>query len=235
MSEIVLAVENAIARYGEVVALDGVSIEVREGEAVALLGANGAGKSTLLKAIIGHVPLVAGSIELVGEPIHNLPPWRRARRGVGYSAEGRRIFPAMSVRENLEVAGDADRMERARRIETVFRMFPVLGTLADAPGWRLSGGQQQMLAIGRALMRRTRLIVLDEPSLGLSPALVQEVFEHLGEIVAAGGAVLLADQNATAALPVVQRAYVMQTGRIIAHGGTDELTRGGALETALFG
>ncbi len=235
MSTVVLTVENAVARYGEVVALDRVSIEVREGEAVALLGANGAGKSTLLKAIIGHVPLTAGSMRFAGQAIDRLAPWQRARRGLGYSAEGRRIFPAMSVRENLEVAGEENRAERAERIDNVFRTFPVLRTLEDAPGWRLSGGQQQILAIGRALMRRTRLIVLDEPSLGLSPALVREVFERLGELVAAGGAVLLADQNAAAALPVVQRAYVMQTGRIMAQGGADEIGRSGILEAALFG
>jgi branched-chain amino acid transport system ATP-binding protein len=235
MSDIVLTIEQAVVSHGEVVAVDDVSLQVRQGEAVALLGANGAGKSTLLNALVGHSPLQAGSIRFFGRPIENLAPWQRARLGIGYSPEGRRIFPAMTVRENLEIAGGKSAGERAARIDEVFHVFPALRHDQASPGWRLSGGQQQMLAIGRALMRGTRLIVLDEPSLGLSPILVQEVFRRLGELVAAGGAVLLADQNVSAALPAVNRAYVMRNGRIVAQGQADELARSDILASALFG
>jgi branched-chain amino acid transport system ATP-binding protein len=235
VSEILLDVQEAVVRHGEVAAVDRVSIAVRQGEAVALLGANGAGKSTLLKAIIGQVGLAGGSIRFAGHELNGLAPWQRARLGIGYSAEGRRVFPAMTVRENLEVAGEGDRRERARRIEDVIRIFPALGLNLLVPAWRLSGGQQQMLAIGRALMRSARLVILDEPSLGLSPILANETFALLRALTAAGSAVLVADQNAVMALPAVDRAYVMQTGRVIAEGSAAELMRREVLTAALFG
>ena len=203
--------------------LAGVSLEVGAGELVALLGANGAGKSTLLAAIIGELGIASGAILLDGRDLAGLPPHRRARLGIGYCPAGRRVFPGMSVDDHLDVACFADSAERARRKRAAMELFPQLGQHRDAPAWRLSGGQQQMLAIARALMTGPRLLVLDEPSLGLAPVLVDELMQRLSTVAQGGAAVLLAEQNLGAALRVADRAIVLAAGQVAAAGTPAEL------------
>jgi len=230
-----LRIERLTARYGQIVALEDVSLEVNAGEAVALLGANGAGKSTLLKSIMGFVPGAAGAIEFDGRPLGRLAVAARARLGLGYSPEGRRVFPGMTVRENLEVASSADRAATQLRIESVYSMFPILSQKTAALGWQLSGGQQQMLAVGRALMSAPRLLLLDEPSLGLSPILTAEVLGRVRSIIAGGTAVLLAEQNVAKALEIADRAYVLQVGRVVESGPAHELRQNPRIQEAFLG
>ena len=224
-----LKIDRLTARYGQITALENVSLEVHAGEAVALLGANGAGKSTLLKTVMGFVAPAAGAVELDGRALAGVSVAGRSRLGLGYSPEGRRVFPGMTVRENLEVAS------RGASIEELFDIFPALKEKEHALGWQLSGGQQQMLAIGRALMTRPRLLLLDEPSLGLSPILTREVLERVRTIVARGTAVLLAEQNVAKALDVAQRAYVLQVGRIVEAGSTKDLRDNPHIKEAFLG
>jgi branched-chain amino acid transport system ATP-binding protein len=224
-----LKIDRLTARYGQITALEDVSLEVHAGEAVALLGANGAGKSTLLKAVMGFVAPARGAIELDGRPLAGVSVAGRSRLGLGYSPEGRRVFAGMTVRENLEVAS------RGASIEELFDIFPALKEKERALGWQLSGGQQQMLAIGRALMTRPRLLLLDEPSLGLSPILTREVLERVRTIVARGTSVLLAEQNVAKALEVAQRAYVLQVGRIVEAGSTKDLRDNPHIKEAFLG
>ena len=230
-----LAIRRLTARYGQITALEDVSLEVHAGEAVALLGANGAGKSTLLKSIMGFVMPAAGAIEFDGRALAGVSIAGRSRLGLGYSPEGRRVFAGMSVRENLEVASRAARAATAASVEEVFGIFPVLKEKQRTLGWQLSGGQQQMLAIGRALMTRPRLFLLDEPSLGLSPLLTLEVLERVRAIVAHGTAVLLAEQNVAKALAVASRAYVLQVGRVIEAGASDVLRDNPRIREAFLG
>lgn len=227
-----LIISKLTARYGQIVALEDVSLEVSPGEAVALLGANGAGKSTLLKSIMGFVPGAAGAIEFDGRPLERLGVAARSRLGIGYSPEGRRVFPGMTVRENLEVASRAD---PAALMEQVFDLFPVLKEKQRSLGWQLSGGQQQMLAVGRALMSAPRLLLLDEPSLGLSPILTAEVLGRVRSIVAGGTAVLLAEQNVAKALEIADRAYVLQVGRVLESGPARELRQNPRIQEAFLG
>ncbi|MGQ9370961.1 ABC transporter ATP-binding protein [Azospirillum sp. A39] len=229
-----LTVEGLTAGYGGVAALDGVSLCVGVGEAVALLGANGAGKSTLLRAVLGLVPAGSGRLRFAGVDLGGLAPERRARLGLGYVPEGRRVFPGMSVRDNLEVASFAGRAGRAAELERVFALFPQLRIKAGEAAWRLSGGQQQMLAIGRALMGKPRLLLLDEPSLGLSPRLAAEVFATVAAVAAAGTAVLVAEQSAGRALAAASRAVVLRLGRIV-HDGPAAETTPDALRHAFLG
>jgi branched-chain amino acid transport system ATP-binding protein len=210
----------ALERLTVAGALDGVSLGVGEGEAVALLGANGAGKSTLLRAVIGLVSPSSGAIRLDGTDIAALRPERRAREGIGYVPEGRRVFPGMTVRDNLLVAC---REDPASLLATVHALFPVLEERQKQLAWSLSGGQQQMLAIGRALMTRPRLLLLDEPSLGLSPKLAAELFSRIAEIAARGTSVLLAEQNVAGALKICRRGYVLRLGRVVAEGASAAL------------
>ncbi|PNQ96843.1 ABC transporter ATP-binding protein [Azospirillum argentinense] len=223
MSEPLLRVEELSAGYGGAVAVDRLSLSVAAGEVVALLGANGAGKSTLLKAILGLVPATGGRVRLAGEEIGALAPERRVRRGLGYVPEGRRVFPGMSVRDNLEVASWLGRTERACDLERVFALFPALEGKAEERAWRLSGGQQQMLAVGRALMGRPRVLLLDEPSLGLSPKLAGEVFAAVRAIAATGTAVLVAEQSAARALSAAGRVVLLRLGRAVHDGPVDTL------------
>ncbi|QCO01095.1 ABC transporter ATP-binding protein [Azospirillum argentinense] len=223
MSEPLLRVEELSAGYGGAVAVDRLSLSVAAGEAVALLGANGAGKSTLLKAVLGLVPATDGRVRLAGEEIGALAPERRVRRGLGYVPEGRRVFPGMSVRDNLEVASWLGRAERASDLERVFALFPALQGKAEERAWRLSGGQQQMLAVGRALMGRPRVLLLDEPSLGLSPKLAGEVFAAVRAIAATGTAVLVAEQSAARALSAAGRVVLLRLGRAVHDGPVDTL------------
>jgi len=230
-----LEIRGLTARYGEIVALRDVSIQVDAGEAVVLLGANGAGKSTLMKAVIGMVPAAAGEIVFGARPLARVSTVDRARLGLGYSPEGRRVFPGMTVRENLEVASRGSRKSRETALAGVFDIFPALAVKSGALGWQLSGGQQQMLAIGRALMTEPRLLLLDEPSLGLSPILVNEVLERVRTIVGRGTAVLLAEQNVGKALSVADRAYVLQLGRIVEAGAAKDLRDNPGIREAFLG
>jgi branched-chain amino acid transport system ATP-binding protein len=230
-----LQVTGLTARYGQITALEAATIEVRAGEAVALVGANGAGKTTLMKSVMGFVAPAAGAIDYDGRALAGVAVSARARLGLGYSPEGRRVFPGMTVRENLEVASRAGRTATRGRLDEVYAMFPALAQKAAALGWQLSGGQQQMLAIGRALMTAPRLLLLDEPSLGLSPILTTEVLGRVRAIVARGTAVLLAEQNVAMALAVADRAYVLQVGRVVESGPAAELRQNPRIRDAFLG
>jgi branched-chain amino acid transport system ATP-binding protein len=230
-----LEVSSLVARYGQIEALRGVSIAVGEGEAVALVGANGAGKSTLMKTLMGLLPPVAGEVRFDGRSLAGVAAHARARLGLGYAPEGRRVFAGMTVRENLEVASREGAAGRRALVEEVFAMFPALEARQAALGWQLSGGQQQMLAIGRALMSRPRLLLLDEPSLGLSPLLTTEVLDRVRAIVGRGTAVLLAEQNVAKALEVADRAYVLQVGRVVREGAAAGLRHDPSIREAFLG
>jgi branched-chain amino acid transport system ATP-binding protein len=207
--------------YGAAAVCHGISFEIAEGEIVALLGANGAGKSTTLRAIAGALIPRAGSIRLRGTDITRLPSYARARLGIALVPEGRRVFPYLSVRENLEMGGFKHRRDAGKLrtlLDKVFAMFPRLSERASQNASTLSGGEQQMLALGRAIMSEPALLCLDEPSLGLAPMVVQDIFRTIRDINAAGISVLLVEQNARYALATASRGYVLATGRIIVSG-----------------
>jgi len=203
-------------RYGGIVALRGVDLHVEEGEIVALLGANGAGKTTTLRAISGLLPVRAGEISFAGASVRRRSPDAIARLGIGHVPEGRRVFTRMTVRENLELGGYAiaSHREVAARIDEVLAIFPRLHERIAQRAGTLSGGEQQMLAIGRAMMNAPRLLLLDEPSLGLSPILVQTIFRVIRTIHERGTTILLVEQNARQALGIASRGYVLENGRI---------------------
>jgi branched-chain amino acid transport system ATP-binding protein len=230
-----LQIESLSAAYGQVSALTGVTLSVSVGEAVALVGANGAGKSTLFKSIVGFLRPRSGSLRFLGRDMTGVSPERRARLGLGYAPEGRRIFPGLTVRENLEVAVFAGKAERAQRLERAFALFPQLAERRNQLGWQLSGGQQQMLAIGRALMGQPQLLLLDEPSLGLSPKLADEVLATVRAIVRHGTAVLLAEQNVRKALACCDRAYVLEIGKVALSGATSALRDTDEIRKAFLG
>ncbi len=211
--------------YGTVEALKGVDIAVEEGEIAALIGANGAGKSTLLMTICGRPRAAQGRIRFAGEDVTQLPTHAIMRRGIAHAPEGRRIFPRMTVLENLQIGATvADPADFADDLGRVFQLFPVLARRQAQRGGTLSGGEQQMLAIGRALMSRPRLLLLDEPSLGLAPLIVKQIFEVIREINQRQKVtVLLVEQNAFHALKLAHRAYVLQTGRVTLAGSGSEL------------
>jgi branched-chain amino acid transport system ATP-binding protein len=235
MAVSVLDIAGCNVAYGQIRALRDINIAVGVGEIVALVGANGAGKTTLMNAIIGHLPLLSGNIHLEGVDISGLPSHKRVRLGLGYSPEGRRIFPGLSVKENLDVASRESSLESARTIDQVYYLFPDLAQMQSSLGWTLSGGQQQMLAIGRALMMRPKLLLLDEPSLGLSPKLTEEVLTRLPEIVASGTAALIAEQNMLKALEISHRAYVLRNGEIVQSGESLMLKRDDNVRRAFLG
>lgn len=230
-----LAVTGLSVAYGPVRALEDISLEIFPGETVALIGANGAGKSTLFKTVMGHLKPHAGHISFAGAMLDHVPIHRRVKRGLGYSPEGRRLFPGLTVRENLEVAIFAGAAERARRLDYAFSIFPALGARQAALGWQLSGGQQQMVAIARALMGAPRLLLLDEPSLGLSPKLADEVMQAVRAISASGTAVLLAEQNVSRSLAVCARAYVLEVGRVALAGTAAALEDSAEVRKAYLG
>jgi branched-chain amino acid transport system ATP-binding protein len=233
----ILDVKELEAGYGPIRALDGVSIEVAAGEAVAIIGANGAGKTTLLMAISGVVPTRRGSILFEGRPITGLPTHAITKLGIGHAPEGRRIFPRLSVRENLQLGGftQTDRATVAHDIEEACGLFPVLGSRMGQMGGTLSGGEQQMLALARALIGRPKLLLLDEPSLGLAPLIVQKIFEVIGSLSKRGIAVVLVEQNARAALKLADRGYVLETGRIILTGPGKDLAGDRRVREAYLG
>jgi branched-chain amino acid transport system ATP-binding protein len=211
-----LAVENLHAYYGHIHALHGVTIHVESGEIVTLIGANGAGKSTTLKTIAGFLRPRPGRVLLEGQPIHGLRPHEITRRGVCLVPEGRRVFPRMTVLENLQMGAfsRANAREIREDLDRVVRLFPRLEERFTQVAGTLSGGEQQMLAIGRGLMARPKILLLDEPSMGLAPVLVELIFKTVQEINAQGVTILLVEQNALMALGVAQRGYVLETGRI---------------------
>ncbi|MBX6368018.1 MAG: ABC transporter ATP-binding protein [Rhodospirillales bacterium] len=230
-----LSVERLSVGEGAFLALDEVSLSLGRGEALALLGANGAGKTTLLRALVGLAPVRSGTIRIDGEDVTRLPPERRARLGIGYVPEGRRVFPGMSVRDNLEVAAREGAAARRRLLAEVYELFPDLAAREETAAWQLSGGQQQMLAIGRALMTRPKLLLLDEPSLGLAPKLAAELFARIATIAEGGTAVLLAEQNVARAARVASRAVLLRLGRVIAEGDAAALAASPELHDAFFG
>jgi branched-chain amino acid transport system ATP-binding protein len=211
-----LQLENLHTYYGHIHALKGVSLIVEEGEIVTLVGSNGAGKSTTLRSISGLVRPRQGSIRLEGQDLTSVKPHDIAAMGIGHVPEGRRIFPLLTVRENLEIGAwnVADRAIISDRMEQVFTLFPRLKERVEQKGGTLSGGEQQMLAIGRALMSAPRVLLLDEPSMGLAPVLVEGIFDIIRRINAEGTTILLVEQNALMALEVARRGYVLQTGAI---------------------
>ncbi|MCS6853633.1 MAG: ABC transporter ATP-binding protein [Elioraea sp.] len=236
MPETVLAVEGVVAGYGGAPVLRGVSLSVAEGEIVAVLGANGVGKTTLNRTLSGLVPAADGAIRFLGERIDRLPPPAIVRRGLIHVPEGRRIFPNLSVRENLLLGAYArGRARRASNLERVFAIFPRLAERTRQLAGTLSGGEQQMLAIGRGLMAEPRLLVLDEPSLGLSPLLVEEMFKLIARIAADGLAVLLVEQNVVQSLALAARAYVLENGTVVMQGPAAELAADPALASAYLG
>jgi branched-chain amino acid transport system ATP-binding protein len=230
-----LDIEGLSVAYGPVSALQNVTLTVSVGEAVALVGANGAGKSTLFKSIVGFLRPRSGRLLFRGRDMSGVRPERRARLGLGYAPEGRRVFPGLTVRENLEVAVFRGKAERERRLDRAFALFPQLAQRQSQLGWQLSGGQQQMLAIGRALMGEPRLLLLDEPSLGLSPKLADEVLAAIKTIVSHGTAVLLAEQNVRKALACCDRAYVLEIGKVALSGASSTLRNAEEIRRAFLG
>ena len=230
-----LDIERLSVAYGPVSALQDVTLTVSAGEAVALVGANGAGKSTLFKSIVGFLRPRSGRMFFHGRDMSGVRPERRARMGLGYAPEGRRVFPGLTVRENLEVAVFGCKAERESRLDRAFALFPQLAQRQSQLGWQLSGGQQQMLAIGRALMGEPRLLLLDEPSLGLSPKLADEVLGAIKTIVSHGTAVLLAEQNVRKALACCDRAYVLEIGKVALSGASSTLRNAEEIRRAFLG
>jgi branched-chain amino acid transport system ATP-binding protein len=233
----VLELRDVHTYYGRIHALRGVSLEVKPREVVTLIGSNGAGKTTTLKTIIGALRPQGGQITLDGRRIDGLAPDRVVRLGIAQSPEGRRIFPRMTVLENLELGAfaRADAPGIRADLDRVLGLFPHLGERLRQRGGTLSGGEQQMLAIGRALMARPRLLLLDEPSMGLSPILVGAIFETIESISRQGTTILLVEQNARMALRVATRGYVMQSGRIVLHDAAAELLRSDLVRKTYLG
>ena len=236
-----LKLTNVVAGYGAVQALKDISVEVEEGEIVALLGANGAGKSTTIKTVCGLVKPTSGTVEFMGKNITGMETEDIMPMGIGAVPEGRHIFPGLTVFENLEL-GANNRTKSANYkaefdedLQRAYRIFPILKDFEDKLGWTLSGGQQQMLAIGRGLMSRPKLLLLDEPSLGLAPVLVQDVFKVIEEINQQGTTILLVEQNARVALKIADRGYVLETGKITLHDKAKNLLANEEMAKAYLG
>ncbi len=232
-----LTLSGVSASYGSVKAVIDVSIVVGEGEAVGLVGANGAGKSTTLRAISGLMRLTSGTITFGGANISSLPPYKVTELGIAHVPEGRQVFPEMSVRENLEMGAyiPSAKAQRNRTLDLVFSIFPVLAERRRQLAGTLSGGEQQMLAIGRGLMLQPRLLMLDEPSLGLAPVVTDATFDKIQEIHAMGMAILLVEQNVSRALTLVQRAYVLESGKVVMQGASAELANNKQVQAAYLG
>jgi branched-chain amino acid transport system ATP-binding protein len=237
MSEVVLELKDVETRYGQIYALRGVNFQVKKGEIVTLLGANGAGKSTTLKTISSLVPASAGQVLFMGKDITHDQPHAIVEMGVIHVPEGRMIFKELTVRENLELGSFTlkDNVERNRRIEHVFEIFPVLKERHKQMGGFLSGGEQQMLAIGRAMMTEPKVLMLDEPSMGLAPIIVQKIMEIIKKINDEGTTVLLVEQNAKVALKLADRGYVLETGEISMEGDADVLSKDESIVKAYLG
>jgi branched-chain amino acid transport system ATP-binding protein len=230
-----LELEDVHVHYGKVEALKGISCSVDDGEIVTLIGANGAGKTTTLKTISGVRPVSSGTIVFEGESIVGIPPHRLVERGLCQAPEGRGIFPGMSVVENLEMGAYARGKPSREDFDRVFDLFPRLLERRTQPGGTLSGGEQQMLAIGRALMARPKVLLLDEPSMGLAPMLVAQIFKIITEINQQGTTILLVEQNASQALQRADRAYVLETGRVVKSAPARELLDDEDVKAAYLG
>jgi branched-chain amino acid transport system ATP-binding protein len=234
-----LELRDVASAYGNVQALKGISLMVEAGELVTLLGANGAGKSTTLKTISGLITPVRGEVLFEGRPIHRLGPEAIAGLGISHVPEGRRIFPGLTVRENILLGGSNRKGVARRRLETEadekFEIFPEIKPFEHALGWTLSGGQQQMLAVARGLMAKPKLLLLDEPSLGLAPLIVQNLFGAIRDIRARGTTILLVEQNANMALSVADRGYVLETGTLTLQGHPQELLDNEEVRAAYLG
>jgi len=232
-----LALSGVSAGYGSVPAVRDVDIVVGKGEAVGLLGANGAGKSTTLRTISGLVRLTSGTITFLEKSIAALTPYRIAELGIAHVPEGRQVFPELTVKENLEIGAyiPSAKAARSSSLDLVFNIFPVLAERRKQLAGTMSGGEQQMLAVGRGLMLKPRLLMLDEPSLGLAPVVTDTTFAKIEEIHAMGMAILLVEQNVSRALTLVQRAYVLESGRVIMHGSSAELANSKEVQAAYLG
>ena len=237
MSDVMLDVRDLRVAYGKIEAVKGVSFSVEAGQVVTLIGGNGAGKTTILRTLSGLLHPVAGTITFEGEDLGHVAAHDIVRRGMAHSPEGRRIFPRLSVRENLELGAfirrDADGVKADE--ERIFELFPVLAERATQAAGTLSGGEQQMLAMGRALMSRPRLLMLDEPSMGLSPIMMQRILSTVKELKAQGTTILLVEQNAQAALSLADSAYVIETGKIVLSGTGNELLHNDEVRKAYLG
>ena len=237
MTEPVLSVKDLQVHYGAIHALRGISLEVPDGKVVALIGANGAGKTTTLRAITRMLRVSAGSVRFRGEELTRLQPHEIVARGLAHAPEGRGIFLNLTVRENLELGaflrtdGDAIRKD----LEHCFELFPILKERVDQVSGTLSGGEQQMLAVARALMSRPRLLLLDEPSLGLAPQIVERIFQVLREVSQSGVSLLLVEQNAHKALQIAHQAYVLETGEVVMKGTGQELLASPEVRKAYLG
>jgi branched-chain amino acid transport system ATP-binding protein len=232
----VLRIENLASRYGRIEVLHGISLEVKTGEIVTLVGSNGAGKTTLLRAISGVQPVSAGTISFADQPINRLKAHQRVARGIAQVPEGRQVFAPLSVDDNLRL-GAFSRADKdvLADLDAVYQTFPALAEKRDSMAGALSGGQQQMLAIGRALMTRPKLVLLDEPSMGLAPVLVEQIFAIIAGLKSRGLTILLVEQNANAALAIADRAYVIETGKIVLSGPGRELANDPGVRTAYLG
>jgi branched-chain amino acid transport system ATP-binding protein len=234
-----LELENLVTAYGNVEALKGLTLRVEQGEIVALLGSNGAGKSTTLRTISGLIRPRSGAIRFLGQPIDRVSPEAIVKLGVAHVPERGRVFPGLTVRENILLGGSNRRQASRRELEAdadqIFAVFPELKPFANVLGWKLSGGQQQMVAIARGLMARPKLLLLDEPSLGLAPLIVQQLFQIIAGIPAQGTTVLLVEQNAHMALSIGDRGYVLDTGRLVAEGNPETLWSNDEIRAAYLG
>ena len=234
-----LELKNVASYYGSVQALKSVSLRVEQGEVVTLLGANGAGKSTTLRTISGLLRPASGEVWFDGQPIHNMAPEKIVRLGISHVPEGRRIFPGLTVRENIMLGtsnrGSLPKKQMEREVGEMFEIFPVIKPFENALGWTLSGGQQQMLAVARGLMAKPKLLLLDEPSLGLAPVIVQQLFATIRIIHGRGTTILLVEQNANMALSVANRGYVLETGEMKIEGSPKELLGNEEVRAAYLG
>ena len=234
-----LELKNVASYYGSVQALKGVSLRVEQGEVVTLLGANGAGKSTTLRTISGLLRPASGEIWFEGQPIHAMAPEKIVRLGISHVPEGRRIFPGLTVRENIMLGtssrGRLPKKQMDEEVAEMFDIFPVIKPFENALGWTLSGGQQQMLAVARGLMAKPKMLLLDEPSLGLAPVIVQQLFATIRVIHARGTTILLVEQNANMALSVAHRGYVLETGEMKVEGSPKELLGNEEVRAAYLG
>ena len=234
-----LELKNVASYYGSVQALKSVSLRVEQGEVVTLLGANGAGKSTTLRTISGLLRPASGEVWFEGQPIHNMAPEKIVRLGISHVPEGRRIFPGLTVRENIMLGtsnrGSLPKKQMEQEVGEMFEIFPVIKPFENALGWTLSGGQQQMLAVARGLMAKPKLLLLDEPSLGLAPVIVQQLFATIRIIHGRGTTILLVEQNANMALSVANRGYVLETGEMKIEGSPKELLGNEEVRAAYLG
>jgi branched-chain amino acid transport system ATP-binding protein len=234
-----LELRNVESHYGSVQAVKGISLTVEQGEIVTLLGANGAGKSTTLRNISGLIQPTKGEILFEGKPINRVGAEKIVRLGLAHVPEGRRVFPGLTVRENIMIGatarGHVSRQQLGAEVEEMYAIFPDLRRLSDALGWSLSGGQQQMLAVARGLMSKPKLLLLDEPSLGLAPIVVKQLFATIRAIREQGTTVLLVEQNANMALSVADRGYVLATGHVIVEGTPKELLGNEEVRAAYLG